>query len=243
MKARYVVASDFDTTFTEKAARSLFSFLEDNGGLGAWAKQKILDLRNSYLTRFFAGQLTSADEKKWFNETIAIYIGDGLKMDKVRQILKAVELRKGVDELLKLAKARNVPLAIVSAGIKDFIEIVLEARGVRHLVSEIYATKLLINQQNGDILGYYPDTVVVTADKGTYSRLFAEKYGVPPERILAIGDSAGDRNLGHLKENRVAIVEEDEEAVQVAPYAGHVVVSQDFYPVIEWFSKKIDGKS
>ncbi|MEK7103293.1 MAG: hypothetical protein AAB870_03025, partial [Patescibacteria group bacterium] len=97
--------------------------------------------------------------------------------------------------------------------------------------------------KNGLVIGFDMKSAVFPGkSKGKFSKLFADKHGVSYENILAVGDSSGDANLGHLKENRFGIAKDYSEAGRLAEYMGTVAVTEDFTPVKNWLSQKVRGK-
>lgn len=235
-KPEWAAVFDFDGTFTGKAIGSVVNLIDC--ALTESALRRSKRLRKHYLARAHAGLLSQEDEKKWLSGNIKSFVRSRLSKDKIRQILKGVKLRVGSRETLEFLKRHNVPVAIVSYGISDFIQVVLRANKVSHLVDKVYSAKLTYDAK-GIVTGFKPRTEVFPSSKGEFSRLFARQCGVPPKRILAVGDSGSDFQLGYLKENRFGIAQNREERRKLGRGMGDVAVTEDFAPALGWFAKKI----
>lgn len=236
MSKTWAVVLDFDGTLTPKSWVSLFNVVDKSGCLPKDIADQGLAMRERYLPKMKAGGLTRQEEYQWFDETIALYVRAGLTMEKIKEVLAPVKIRNGVNKFLDFIKTYNVPVAIVSYGVKQFISAVLDNNIA--VVDEIYSADLIVSE-NGLVTGYHPKTAVFPYTKGDFSRQFADCHGVPHENILAIGDSGGDATLGHLKENRLGIAKDEQEEKKLEQFMGGVVVTENFEPVCDWVWNKI----
>lgn len=189
-------------------------------------------LRDTYLIPAIEGRLPPELEPRWIIEEIENYIRHRLDAAAWKRALGHVRLRPGVPEAIRQAHEMRLPTAIVSFGVADFVEHVLDAYGLYGPIDRVYAARL-VHDGNDTIVGYHDHTVVHPGNKGDWSRAFADEFGVPHDRILSVGDSIGDRNLGYLRELRVGIAETEAQAEEIRPHMGQVVVTQDFMPVWE----------
>lgn len=238
-KPQWVAVFDFDGTITPKSFISLFRILENNGGLTDEALTKSHELRSYYLNKLTNGALTKEDEEIWFKKTIDLYVESKLTAGLIERILSHIHIRPQVKECLEFLQTKNIPVAIVSYGIIDFISIVLTNHGLMPLIKEIYSARLIFEADTKTVLGVLNGTIVFPSQKGDCSRQFADAYKVPYEQILAVGDSKGDVTLGHLKENRLAIAKNEEEKQSLEPYMGKVVITENFLPVQKWLEEKV----
>lgn len=236
---KFVVVCDFDGTFISKSFVSLFDVM-DKQCLTKEASEKAVAMREKYLPMALSGSMTQKDGCEWLAETIKLYIESGLTKIKIRNIFSTIRLREGVVEFLEFAKAQGLPVAIISYGVVEFISAVLAINKASHLVDKIYATRLLSDVNDHLIVGYVPETYVLPDNKGEYSRAFADIHSVSHENILAVGDSGGDRKLGHLKENLFCIARDEKEKQKLESFAGTVIVSETFFPVIDWLRAKVN---
>ncbi|MBI4458328.1 haloacid dehalogenase-like hydrolase [Candidatus Uhrbacteria bacterium] len=250
----HVVVFDNDGTFTPKGpgnAISLVNTVDNNAGLPETAKKELQALRDEYMAPVLNGALSHRDQREWMHGTLGIYHRHGLDLNRARGAVSRLSIRPGVKECLILLRDAGIPRAIVSFGVADFIEAYLATHGIAGMVDSVYAARLRFFDgigcygspenmaKTGICDGYDPDSIIVPANKGEASRHFADLYRVPHDRILAVGDSGGDKYLGHAKENRLLIASDDKEAAKISAFAGTVVVTDDFAPVTQWLKSKL----
>jgi len=237
-RPRFGVVLDCDGTLTPKSLISLFHVV-DTRALPPEAEPDFKTLREKYIPLASVGKLTPEIQMEWLAETFEIYIRHKLtRAGWMEAIARAIDWRPGALETLAAMRFFRVPTAIVSYGSTDFIEHALLVAGADTWISEIYATRMR-HDLDGFVFGYDRDTFVTQDNKGEWSRRFAQAYGIPLENLLAVGDTAGDRHLGHLKENRFGIAKDEEERAKIAPYMGETVVADDFSAARAWLSDKL----
>jgi phosphoserine phosphatase len=233
-KSKWAVVFDFDGTLISPSYGSLCAVMDSSAEVAAECHNKAEEMRKYYLDRAANGRLTKRDQKKWLVDSIALYIESGLTLQKIEKVLSRVRLRDGVINCLESLHRKKVPVAVVSYGIYQFIDVVLRANGVRNFVDRIYSTDL-IPDKSGLITGFSEDTFVFPFNKGKFSRDFADRHDVPYVNILAVGDSpSGDKKLGYLKKNRLGIAEDDQKKERLLSVMGSAVTTYDFRPVTRW---------
>ena len=240
-KKKRVVVFDFDGTLTHKPPKGKSLFVAIDEGVlspeGQAAQQKLF---NHYIAKAQTGTMTAGEDEAWLLQSIENYILYGVTPEKARAALAAVVLRPGVIECLEMLRQEQIPVAIVSYGIAPLIELVLERHNIAvpGLIHKVYAARLTAHPERG-YTGYDRSTVVLQSTKGDWSRHFADLHDVPHADILAVGDTGGDRRLGHLKKNRLAIAGDAAHAKEISPFMGRVIVTDDFHPVTAWLRSKI----
>jgi|SRR3989344_470903 len=232
--ASHVVVFDFDGTLIPKKYISLFTIMDNS--LDQKYRQELDQLRNELLPKIHAGQLTPEETRRWVFRSIEIYVESGLTLSQIETVFSNIKLREGVVETLQFLQKQNIPVAIVSYGIKQFIEIVLKINRVQDCIDHIYATSLVTNQAS--VVSYKPETFVFAGNKRRFSFEFAIKHGVWIGKILAIGDSAVDCQLGCFQTNRLGLAQNEEEKTKIEKYFGKVIITEDFWPIKEWLEKK-----
>ncbi|MDE2001230.1 MAG: haloacid dehalogenase-like hydrolase [Patescibacteria group bacterium] len=240
MKRGAAVVLDCDGTLIPKEPfTSLFNVIDSNGGVSLGCYERAKEMRKHYLALAYAGKLTERCQRKWFSETIKLYVVSGLAMKKIGEILESVRLRPGVKEILRELHTRGVPVAIVSYGIVQFIESVLLVNGMRHYVDAIYAANLRVDA-SGLVTGFHPRSAVYPFNKGYFSRQFADLHRVPYRNLLAVGDSPnGDCGLGHFKKNRFGIARDESERKRLLKVMGAAAVTESFDPAADWLRMKL----
>jgi phosphoserine phosphatase len=237
-RPRHGVVLDCDGTLTPKKLVSLFQIV-DTHALPPAAEPDFKTLRDRYIPLASVGKLSAALQEEWLAETFEIYIRHKLtRAGWMEAISRAIAWRPGAIETLAALRFFRVPTAIVSYGSTDFIEHALVLAGADESIAEIYATRMR-HGHDGLVVGYDRETFVTQDNKGDWSRRFAEKRGIALENLLSVGDTAGDRHLGHLQENRFGIAKDEAEREKIAPYMGETVVSDDFSQARAWLSDKL----
>jgi phosphoserine phosphatase len=239
MTPRYAVVFDFDGTLTPKHYVSLFNIVE-KGVLSEKYLQETATLRNKYMPKAMNGIITHEEEMAWLEENINIFIKAKTTINQIKYALKDVRLRSNVVDCMLLLKYKCVPTAVISYGVKQFIEIVLQNNHALKLVDSIYATQLEIDEKTGLVLGYKPETILLPRQKGLASTHFAKSATVRENNVLAVGDSLVDSLLGSSKENRFGIAEDEIQLKRIQNVMGECAITQDFSLVISWILNKIN---
>ena len=232
------VVFDFDGTLTPKEYGSVIKVVE-HACLPEPLKARVGKLREEYLKMAALGAVDPAMERKLIVESLCVYVECGLSHVEWSTALDSVKLREGAAEKIKELSGRGIKVGIISFGVADFIERVLERYGLGGIVQRIYAAQLIYDRPIGKIVDWNSRSVVHPFDKCLWSAVFARQYGIAPERLLAIGDSTGDRLLGFEKGLRLGIAEDAEEAKRISPYMGETVVTEHFSPVGNWIDRQI----
>lgn len=234
----YGVVFDCDGTLTPKKLGSLFKVV-DTRALPPEAEPDFKILRDKYIPLAEVGKLSPELQLEWLAETFEIYIRWRLTREAWRSaIAQALVFRPGAIETLAALHAAGVPTAVISYGSTDFIEHALALGGAGAYVSVIYAT-CMVHDGSGLVTGYDRASFVTQDNKGEWSRRFAADFGIAPENLLAVGDTAGDRHLGYLKEKRFGLAHDEAERAKILPYMGETAVSDDFEPARAWLSRHL----
>jgi HAD superfamily phosphoserine phosphatase-like hydrolase len=233
-----VAVLDFDGTATPKYVIAVLRAVNNSGLLTEKGTARMKAVTDRFWPKYISDSLTDLDDRLWLESEAYVYASERLSVCGVHEALASVPLRPGFVEFLLWARDVGLPVAIISHGIEQFIESVLIHHRVEGLVQQIYAARMLVGRGGRSFVGLQRETVVTPASKGEMSRRFAALHGVAPDDILAVGDSLGDRFLGHRRENRLLLVADEAEAEKVREL-GHVVVTDDFAPVQEWFRNKL----
>ncbi len=234
--AGWGVVSDIDGTLTKVKSGALVKVV-DNHALPESANAEMVAIREYYTPRAKAGQLPSGDQIAWLYKTFDVYVEHGLTRHAWRSAIDTVEVREGAVEALTFLASEGVPIAAVSYGCADFIEYLFARHGVRF--DAVYAGRLV---HDGDlVVGYDKTSLVIPDHKGDRSRHFADTHGIPHERLIGVGDTGGDKLIGHEKAHRIGIVEtpEDEAKLRALDAMGEIHVSLTFHPVLESIKRRV----
>jgi phosphoserine phosphatase len=234
MGAKWCAALDFDGTMGDPGAISIFKIVKDGLDVSDVARQWFQELVDKYLEKSRAGEASLREEEEWILTEVEILIREKASPLKVAELLLPLQLRPGVIECLYWLKAHEIPTAVISFGVRPWIQMVLANHGILGLVDEIYALDLTLDPMNGLYNGYDDRTLVLPQSKADWAHIFASKHGVPWSNIIGIGDSVSDRQLGSRPELRFGFAEGDKQALAMCEHFGHVVVGGSFRQVIDW---------
>jgi len=177
MAPQCAVVFDFDGTLTPRSYISLFDVVE-KGVLSNDYLNEASALRSKYMPKAMNGIITHEEEIAWLTENINIFIKAETTMDQIRGTLEKVRLRSNVVDCMALLADKRIPIAVISYGIYQFIEIVLKNNHALPMVNSIYATKLEMNEETGMVAGFKPNTILLPRDKGIASAHFAKSVRV-----------------------------------------------------------------
>lgn len=236
--AKRCVILDWDGTCMSREQVALIHIV-DRQTLPAKAMRDVEDIWEVYGEPAINGTISPIQEEAWMVATVNLYIRYKLRLHKAYEVLNGVRLKPGFKRFLHEMKKRGIPVGICSFGIKQWIWYVLYKEGIAHLVSDIFATDLVTwdARPEADPIKRHDFTSMVTpSNKGCWSELFARKYGVPKEKMLAVGDSLGDKHLGCLKENRLCLIRHgiEIERHDLTEHFGWIMASKSFSPVMDW---------
>ncbi len=166
-----LVVFDLDGTLT--AERSIWEHIHKK--LDKW-----YGYAEKYQSQFLLGKISY----KQFCELDA-QVWRGMRVDRLRDIVRAVPFNPGVDELISLLKELGLRLTLVSSGLSLLSEWVEERYGFDYAVSN----RLL---HEGDVLTGEVEIKVHYDRKAEWIQSITDIFRVRSDEIIAIGDSVGD---------------------------------------------------
>ncbi len=166
-----LVVFDLDGTLT--AERSIWEHIHKK--LDKW-----YGYAEKYQSQFLLGKISY----KQFCELDA-QVWRGVRVDRLRDIVRAVPFNPGVDELISLLKELGLRLTLVSSGLSLLSEWVEEKYGFDYAVSN----RLL---HEGDVLTGEVEIKVHYDRKAEWVQSITDIFRVRSDEIIAIGDSVGD---------------------------------------------------
>jgi phosphoserine phosphatase len=111
---------------------------------------------------------------------------EGVPLDAFPRVLARIEPTPGVRDLIDAVHERGGVVGVVSGGFHEVLDAVAPELGVDVWRANRLATR------DGVLSGAVDGEIVDAARKAEALREWADEYGVPLERTLAIGDGAND---------------------------------------------------
>ncbi len=133
----------------------------------------------------------------------------GRRVAELRKIADAVTLRPGARELREFLRGRGLKVGVISTGLT-----LLAERIHRELDLDFTIANRLVTRG-----GCFTGEVKINVEHGRKEEaveLFCHQFGIPPERVIAVGDSEGDVSMFRSVGFSVALNPLDREAENAA---------------------------
>jgi HAD superfamily phosphoserine phosphatase-like hydrolase len=231
------VIFDFDRTLTVKKPGSddevtTWHILGEH--LPPEGKLEYKNLFQKYRGIELRGELTTQTAIDWWSASFELYIKYGINLPDVENdFLNKASIRPGVAELFELCAKHSIPTIILSAGIRDVIEI--WCRRYKIEPSLIISTTLTLDHA-GKITGWERDTLVHVLNKSEATH--AELVSIRSERpkTFLIGDSLDD----------AAMASGDRDVIRVRvldPRGDEIISEQEMQKTLKKFDVLIQSGS
>ena len=186
------VILDFDHTLTAGIVPGknvgTFQLLHDE--LPEEAKSVHDELYNKYRPIEAAHQLTEKMSERWYIEALDILATSGINIKLAKDaMLKTIKARQGSSDLFKTSHESGVPIVVLSAGVKQMIQMILEKYKLDPQL--VLATEFIV-RPDGEVHGWKKQTLIHTMNK--HERSHAELSQLHHERpnVVVVGDELAD---------------------------------------------------
>lgn len=209
-----VIVFDFDGTLTTNEYRSSWQAVHEY--FGTWESHGKLILQ-----RFLKGEISyyefcKADAAVWIGKTEEDY----------QEALRTIKLREGALELVSFLKQRKCKLVIISMGLEDIVEKI-----AKQFDFDYWIGNELIRRDNritGEV-----KVKIDWKEKGAFLKsILRERFKVPPENSIVIGDSTADIDMFDVAGFSIAIEPSSE---KVAEAADRVCQTKNLLEIISFF--------
>lgn len=133
----------------------------------------------------------------------------GKRVRELKRIADEVTLRPGAREIRAILRDRGMKVGVISTGLT-----LLAERIHRELSLDFTIANRLVTKK-----GCFTGEVKINVEHGRKDdavELFCNQFGIPPARVIAVGDSAGDVSMFRAVGFSVALNPADEEAERAA---------------------------
>ncbi|MGF7229033.1 MAG: HAD-IB family phosphatase [Candidatus Saccharibacteria bacterium] len=187
---------DFDRTLTVKKPESqdevttwhiLREHLPEDGQV---EYQKLFE---KYRALEIRGEMSQGDAVEWWSSILNLFVEHKIDLGAVEEtFLDRASIRLGTVELFQLFADSDIPTIILSAGIREVIDIWCRKYGIKP--SLVLSTALTLDGEN-KISGWQEDTLVHVLNKSesTHPELSAIRADRP--KALLVGDSLDDASM------------------------------------------------
>jgi len=187
---------DFDRTLTVRDPQThedittwhiLREHLPEDG------KKQYQDLFEKYRVLEIDGTMTELDAAEWWSSILDLFVEHKLDLAAVEQdFLDRASIRPGTAELFQLCKDNDIPTIVMSAGIRDVIEMWDKSYGVSP--SLILSTALILDEA-GIVIGWHRDTLIHVLNKSETNHPELESIRSTRPKAILVGDSMNDSDM------------------------------------------------
>lgn len=178
------IVFDFDGTLTKSKK-----------GSNCWYKiwEYIDDLAyDEMLYNMFKKKLI--DNDKWFEMIIKRYKEKDVKEAYLEDIANSIELLPGTYQTLKQLHNNGVKIFVLSGGVRQIIEGVLNREKVNKYITSIEAYDLIF-EKNGKLTSYAQPNLHNLERKEEYIEQIKTQYGLKSKDILFVGNGSNDETV------------------------------------------------
>ena len=205
-------------------------------------------IRKKYLTLEDAGQMSLEDSHTFSASLLDLHANNGTNLQDIKRAAKQIKLRDGSQGLFTACDAAHIPTVILSAGIRDIIELITRENDIHPTLT--VSIKLQFDG-NGHVIGWDKNSLILTHNKAESVKQWVSHISSVRPLTVLIGDTIEDARMVEGDETvlrvRVCDLKTTDPAMREAYAqesftAGYdIVVEEDLSPLIaltEWFGKK-----
>lgn len=209
-RARFLVVLDVDSTLIEDEVIELIADVAD-------VRDKVAEITE----RAMHGEL---DFEGSLRERVVLLAG--IQVDDLARVRERITVTKGVPELVEAVHAAGGMICAVSGGFHEILDGLGEELGLDRWRANRFAVA------DGQLIGDVDGPIIGREAKRETLEAWAEEFGVPLERTVAIGDGANDLGMMSVAGLSVAfdakpvvrqeasLVMRDRDLTQVLPLLG-----------------------
>lgn len=196
------VVLDFDRTLTysprdgQKVVSS-WQILEEH--LPPEGSRRQRELFDTYYPKEKDGSMQEDESRAWWTGALGLFTEYKLDLIEVeRQFVDNANIRPGVQELFSFCRQHDIPTVILSAGIKNVIE--LWARHYSLEPSVVLSTELILDE-HGRVAGWEDNTLVHLLNKAEIGHPELSKIRHERPNAVLVGDGERDADMAVGEEN------------------------------------------
>ena len=197
------VISDFDRTLSSGASQTCHGCIESSSIFGPEYKAETAAMLAHYHPIELSPTLPVSEKipfmVEWWTRANNLFLQYGLRREHIEECVRNSQLvlRAGVDALFARLGQKNVPLSIMSAGLTDIIEEVLQQRKLSSSKVAVFSNKMNFDAE-GRLLTF-DDAVIHTFNKNAHGIVASEFWGAhnmaARDKVIVMGDSLGDLDM------------------------------------------------
>ncbi len=204
---------------------------------------------NAYRPLEAAGTITSEQARAWPSAVLDLFVEYDVNLTLVEQdFFNVVTLRPEVNRVFNFCDENGIPIIVLSAGIKNVIDLLLEKFGIKSALT--IATELLVDSE-GVITDWKKDTLVHTFNKRESGHEELRRLREQRPYCVLVGDSLHDADMvdGEDSVLRIRIFDprSDEkksfQEVQAETFSKFdmMSMSKSFHPITELLERMVNA--
>ena len=134
------------------------------------------------------------DDVEWFKLIFERYKEKDVRRKYLHNISKGIELLPGTYETLKCLNNNGIKIFILSGGIRQIIDDVLQREGVNEFITSIETYDLIFDNK-GKLIDYKRPNLHNPENKNEYIDLIKKQYNLKSSEILFVGNGANDETV------------------------------------------------
>jgi HAD superfamily phosphoserine phosphatase-like hydrolase len=231
---------DFDRTLTTSKHTGNNTTWQILHGLLSEEGQKISDaIRDKYLTMEEQGMLTIAESHTFSTVLLKLHARHGTNRHDIARAASQIRLRSGTQTLFAACEAAHIPTVILSAGIRDIIELITREHNIYPTLT--VSIKLQF-ADDGRIIGWDEDSMVLTHTKHESVKQWVSHIASARPFTVLIGDTIEDARMVEGDDTVLRIrvcdlsstMESDAQYCNKSFAAGYdMIVEKDLSPIAE----------
>lgn len=201
---------DFDRTLTVKRPGSsdeVTTWHILNEHLPVQAQAEYQQYFDKYRALEVSGKMTTAHAVEWWSSILDLFVANGVSLAEVeRTFFEKASIREYVTEFFADLNKHNIPSTILSAGIKNIIDLWVKKYNIK--ASLVLSTELEIDN-TGVVVGWDKSTLVHVLNKHEADHFELAQIRENRPNTLLIGDGIDDATMAVGKANilRVRILD------------------------------------
>jgi len=165
---------------------------------GLYKKYRPLEIQN---------KMTAQDAVEWWEASLEVHKKNGTKWSDIAlDVDKKMAIRPYVKEFFSACGEKNIPAVIISAGIRDVIELWFQKFDIRP--AGLLSTNLFFDEK-GRMNGWEKDSLVHTLNKNEMAHRELKEIMECRPNIILMGDTMDDASMAAGEENVLRIIIDD----------------------------------
>ena len=187
---------DFDRTLTVRNPKTnedttTWHILREH--LPADGRKQYQNLFDKYRVLEIDGTMTAFDAAEWWSSILDLFVEHKLDLAAVEQdFLDRATIRPGTTEIFQFCKEHNIPTVVMSAGIRDVIEMWDRTYGLN---PSLTLSTALILDDAGVVVGWHRDTLIHALNKSETDHPELASIRRSRPKAILVGDSINDSDM------------------------------------------------